>query len=98
MTDELEFESVYLIRRTGGESHEIWLSNIHVLNGGQRVDSPTWAAILEHPDTFTFLPEFLSEESAAYKMISRDIAERLVRVLANYGIDAEVIEKECRGK
>jgi hypothetical protein len=75
----------------------MWLSNIHVLGGGQRIDSPTWAAILEHPDTYTFHPEFLSEESVAYKMISRDIAERIVRVLANCGIDAEVIEKRMPG-
>lgn len=69
----------------------MWLSNMHVLRGGQRVDSPTWAAILEHPDTYTFHPEFLPEKSAAYEMISRDVAEGLVRELANCGIDAEVI-------
>ncbi len=68
----------------------MWLSNMHVLSGGQRVDSPTWATILQHPDTYTFHPEFLPEESAAYKIVSREIAERLVRVLAKCGVDAEV--------
>ena len=91
MMDKLESQPVYRIRRTSGESLEMWLSNMHVLSGGQRVDSPTWAAILQRPDTYTFHPEFLSEESAAYKIISRDTAEGIVRLLAISGIDAEVV-------
>lgn len=91
MTNKDEVQLGYRIRRIGGKSPEMWLSNMHVLRGGNRIDSPTWAAILQHPDAYTFHPEFLPDESAAYRMISRDIAEELVRVLAKFGIDAEVL-------
>jgi hypothetical protein len=91
MTDKLEFAPVYRIRCAHGKPAGMWLSNMHVLSNGQRVNSPTWTAILQHAEAFTFHPEFLPEESAAYKMISRDVAEGLARVLSKSGIDAEVV-------
>ncbi len=92
MGDLKEFPPLYRIRGKSGDLRGAWLSAMDVYDKGMRVQPFNMSAILQNPIRLTFRPSFLLVESAALKILTREVADGYVRVLAVQGIDAEVIE------
>jgi len=65
-----------------------------VSQDGQAFRVVNWSGVLQQPRRYTFHPQFVHEESAAFRAISKEVADAYVGVLASMEIDAEVVETE----
>jgi hypothetical protein len=92
MADQTKFPPRFRVRCKSGDLAGAWLSAMDIYDRGMRVEPLNMVATLQDPTRFTFRPSFIPIESAAYKILNREVADGVVRVLALQGIDAEVTE------
>ncbi|MGA7316487.1 MAG: hypothetical protein WBX22_21235 [Silvibacterium sp.] len=96
MAEQQEFPSILRIRCKSGNRAGMWLWTMSVSKEGLPIQSPNWRGIFQNPKQFTFQPEFVSNESAAFRPITKNVAEGCLRVLAGIGIDAEILAAPAR--
>jgi len=94
MAEKISVLSTFRIRCKSGDMIGAWLWKMSVSKGGMRMVPFNWEGILQDFSQYTFHPKFLQDESAAYRTVSRVVAEGFVRVLASVAIDAEIVAEQ----
>lgn len=92
MKRESNFPTLYRIRSTSGPLAGNWLWMMTVTRNGVPFQQVNWEGVALHPEGFTFYPQFIPSESAAFLAFTRDIAETFVKILAANGFECEVVE------
>jgi hypothetical protein len=92
MTEQESFPPLYRIRGKSGPLAGNWLWMMTVTKNGVPFQVMNWEGVSQHPEQYSFYPQFIPSESAAFLAISRKVAESFVRILASNGFDCEVIE------
>ena len=71
---------------------EAWLCEMHVSKHGLGTTPINWAGILRNSTQYKFHPRFSLDESVAYKIFSKDIAQGFARILLTMGMNVEIDE------
>ena len=96
MTEQRDFPKLYRIRSKSGPLAGNWLWMMTVTKNGAPFQLMNWEGVATHPEQYTFYPQFIPSESAAFMAFSRATAESMVRILAANGFDSEVVEVKQR--
>ena len=81
----------YKLRVLSGELEGQWLFSMNVSKSGTPFQVTNWNGVEQHASQYVFHPQFVSDESGAFRPVNHEAAERFQRILKGLGIETEII-------